>query len=266
MNPTVLIMASGTEEHFMPLSIIKRPKQLLNLFSDITILCKTINSVLPLIEPTRIFIAANITQSNAIINELTFIPEKNVIILPSDKDTAAAIGYSSLFINCYYPDSEIILLNTQYLAIKDENSFCDTLMTAIKDVNRNNAIVSLGVKPNELNTGIYIFKFTTIINEYKEYLPNHFQILMEIQPYINAGLYGELLADEVSLFFEALEVVPIEYGIMEHSRLIKCIPDNIGCPDLNTYNTLEELSHQKIDETICRTNNLIDFSIKNNIR
>jgi mannose-1-phosphate guanylyltransferase len=257
MNPTVLIIAIDTEEHFLPLSTQERPKQLLNLFFDITLLHKMVDCMVQLIDPEKIFIAANIAQSNAIINELPFIPEKNIIIQPSFKDTAAAIGYSSLYIDCYYPDSEIIVMNTQQ-SIKYETHFCDTINKAIKEARLYNIIASLGVQPNQLNSGIYVFNFDTIINEYQEYLPNHYQILMEIEAYIRAGLYGELLADEISLYFESLEVVPIEYGIMEHSSLVKCIPYTFNC-DLNDFT---DKAYQNNDERINRYNNLLNIHTK----
>jgi mannose-1-phosphate guanylyltransferase len=46
---TALIMAGGSGERFWPLSTPSKPKQLLNLFSDKTMIRETVDRILPLI-------------------------------------------------------------------------------------------------------------------------------------------------------------------------------------------------------------------------
>ena len=81
-----------------PLSTPERPKQLLKIFSDKTMIRETVDRILPIIEAENIFIATNIIQAKEIEKELSDIPKENIIIEPAFKDTAAAIGYSSLII------------------------------------------------------------------------------------------------------------------------------------------------------------------------
>lgn len=248
MNPVVLIIASNVEEHFMPLSTKERPNQLLNLFSDLNILHQTVDRLLTFIDSTKIFIITNITQSTAITKELPHIPERNIIIQPSNKGSAAAIGYGSLYVNECFPDSDIIVLNTHQL-LSEDDCLTDAFFTRINDINLNEIIVAIGDQPSLSLQGIYIFKFNTLLKEYGEYLPNHFQILMEVQPYIQAGLYGEVLADEISLYFEALEIVPIQYGIMEHTKIIKCISTKDVSNDQKNVNTRDNKYAQEKNRT-----------------
>lgn len=308
MNTAILIMAGGTGQRFWPLSTQERPKQLLSLFSERTMIRETVDRVLPLVEPERIFIATNIMQSTAIMNELPFIPERNIIIEPAFKDTAAAIGYGSLVINCYYPDSEIVVLASDHL-IKDEDNFRDTLLIALHEAHINDSIVTLGIQPHKpetgfgyieiednislgsvvdakrfcekpcynlakeylekgnflWNSGMFIFNYRTIIEEFREHLPSHYQVLMEIQPYIKAGLYGELLADEISLYFEAFEKVSIDYGIMEHTNIIKVIPSDFGWCDVGSFTAFDEIFDPNENGTVCRTASIKELNSKNNI-
>jgi mannose-1-phosphate guanylyltransferase len=73
-------MAGGSGERFWPLSTPEKPKQLLNLFSDKTMIRETVDRILPIVSADKIFIATNIIQANEIKKELNDIPEENIII------------------------------------------------------------------------------------------------------------------------------------------------------------------------------------------
>lgn len=95
---TAIIMAGGSGERFWPLSTPERPKQLLKIFSNKTMIRETVDRILPIINAENIFIVTNIIQAKEIEKELSDIPKENIIIDPAFKDTAAAIGYSSFFL------------------------------------------------------------------------------------------------------------------------------------------------------------------------
>ena len=59
---------------------------------------ETVDRILPIIKPENIFVATNIIQAKEIEKELSDIPKENIVIEPAFKDTAAAIGYTSLII------------------------------------------------------------------------------------------------------------------------------------------------------------------------
>ncbi len=152
-NCTVLIMAGGSGERFWPLSTKERPKQLLKLIdSNRSLIKMTVERVIPLIPAERIFIATNAIQAPAVNEELPQIPLSNIILEPAFKDTAAAIGYSSIIINGLYPGSVMIVLASDHL-IKDEESFRGALSTAIEVADRDDAIITLGIKPTSPETG-----------------------------------------------------------------------------------------------------------------
>ena len=64
-----VIMAGGSGERFWPLSTPERPKQLLKIFSDKTMIRETVDRILPIIEAENIFIATNIIQAKEIEKE-----------------------------------------------------------------------------------------------------------------------------------------------------------------------------------------------------
>ncbi|MGL5624819.1 mannose-1-phosphate guanylyltransferase, partial [Cetobacterium sp.] len=153
---TALIMAGGSGERFWPLSTPEKPKQLLNLFSNKSMIRETVDRILPIISPDKIFIATNILQVAEIKKELPDIPKENIIIEPIFKDTAAAIGYASLIIENRFKDYrekiEVVVLASDHFIEKGEK-FCEIIKLAAKEANRNSVIVTLGIKPSHPETG-----------------------------------------------------------------------------------------------------------------
>lgn len=154
-----IIMAGGSGERFWPLSTPERPKQLLNLFSEKTMIRETIDRILPIIDSNKIFIATNVLQVDGIKKELPEIPIENIIIEPVFKDTAAAIGYTALIIEERFKKKlqenekiEVVVLASDHL-IKKEEEFRSILKIAAKEVRCNNTICTLGIKPNKIETG-----------------------------------------------------------------------------------------------------------------
>lgn len=169
---TALIMAGGSGERFWPLSTPTRPKQLLSLFSDKSMIRETVDRILPIISVDKIFVATNILQADEIKKELPDIPQENIIIEPAFKDTATAIGYASLIIEEKFKNLnekiEIVVLASDHL-IKDQENFRKVILKGAKEANENSTIVTLGIKPDKPETGYgYIEvedKETLLLNE-----------------------------------------------------------------------------------------------------
>lgn len=156
---TAIIMAGGSGERFWPLSTPEKPKQLLNIFSDKTMIRETVDRILPIIPKENIFIATNELQAKAVKEELRDIPEENIIIEPAFKDTAAAIGYSALVIEKRFKDKldkdekiEVVVLASDHL-IKKEEEFREIVKLGAKEAANNGVIITLGIKPNKPETG-----------------------------------------------------------------------------------------------------------------
>lgn len=156
---TALIMAGGSGERFWPLSTPENPKQLLKLFSNKTMIRETVDRIIDIIPTKYIFIATNRLQANAIIKELPDIPIENIIIEPDFKDTAAAIGYSSLIIEKYLNKSlnisekiGVLVLASDHI-IKNVSQFHKIIKIGEEEINKNSTIVTIGIKPNKPETG-----------------------------------------------------------------------------------------------------------------
>lgn len=156
---TAIIMAGGSGERFWPLSTPERPKQLLKIFSDKSMIRETVDRILPIIDSENIFVATNIIQAKEIEKELGDIPKENIIIEPAFKDTAAAIGYASLIIENKFKDKlrvgekiEVVVLASDHL-IKKEDDFRKAILEGAKEAREHGVIVTLGIKPTKPETG-----------------------------------------------------------------------------------------------------------------
>ena len=75
---TFLIMAGGSGERFWPLSTREKPKQLLKIFSDKSLIRLAYERVLPLVPKENIFIATNSIQVPALKEDLIELNDENI--------------------------------------------------------------------------------------------------------------------------------------------------------------------------------------------
>src|SRR5688572_32836332 len=87
----VLVLAGGSGERFWPLSRRARPKQLLRLVAEQTLLEQTVVRLEGLVPPERLLILTNVDQEAAVRELLPKIPKENIVAEPAKRDTAAAV-------------------------------------------------------------------------------------------------------------------------------------------------------------------------------
>lgn len=302
------IMAGGSGERFWPLSTPEKPKQLLKLFSEKSMIRETVDRILPLIPAERIFIGTNIKQAEGILSELPMLPEANIVMEPAFKDTAAAIGYGAMYIKQRVEDACMVVLASDHLIQNPEN-FRLIIEKAASEAIQNETIVTLGIKPafaetgygyietsknielekiypverfwekpnkeraeeyvaagNFLwNSGMFIFKASTILEEIERYMPRHYQVLEAINEHIVEGLEKEALAEQTAPYFDSFQKISIDFGVMERSVKIKVIPSDFGWNDIGSFSALSDVFIPDQNGNIIRNSALRQLDCKNNI-
>ncbi len=148
----IVILAGGSGTRFWPLSRAARPKQLISITGDRTMLQRTVERVLPL-KPKRILVITNKIQADETARQLAHYRNTpiDVIAEPLARNTAPAIGLAATIIAAYDPNGVMVVLPADHF-IKDEETLRQTLLHAAHAA-RNGYLVTLGIMPSRPETG-----------------------------------------------------------------------------------------------------------------
>src|SRR5213595_604598 len=124
-----LILAGGSGERFWPLSRRARPKQLLRLVSDKTLLEETVARLEGLVPRERVLILTNAEQEAAVRELLADLPKENIVAEPAKRDTAAAVALGTGWVAGRDHAATMIVLPADHV-IEDGAAFRETLTLA----------------------------------------------------------------------------------------------------------------------------------------
>ena len=146
-NVIALILAGGQGKRLWPLSTRERPKQFCNLIDVKSMLQLTVDRIVDLIPMDRIFVCTASGYVKLVTKQLPDLPEKNIIIEPFGKNTAAAIAYSNLIMDLRFPDAVSVVLSADHY-INGMDAFHDAIMEGVDLAGKSNrALDSLGIVP-----------------------------------------------------------------------------------------------------------------------
>src|SRR6266498_5849407 len=147
LNPTyALILAGGSGERFWPLSRRARPKQLLRLVSNKTLLEETVARLEGFVSHERILILTNAEQEAAVRKLLTGFPKENIVVEPAKRDTAAAVALGTGWVAARDHSATMIVLPADHV-IANRAAFQETLTLAAETAEETGELVTIGIKP-----------------------------------------------------------------------------------------------------------------------
>lgn len=110
------------------------------------------------------------------------------------------------------------------------------------------------------NSGMFVWKASTILKNFKQLLPETFEGLMDIKSAIGKNNFEDVLYDKFSEF----KSESIDYGVMEKASNIYTIPGTFGWDDVGSWLALERIT--KINEYgNSVTGNVITINVRNSI-
>lgn len=147
LNPTyALILAGGSGERFWPLSRRARPKQLLRLVTDNTLLEETVGRLEGFVPRECILILTNAEQEAAVRKLLTGFPRENIVAEPAKRDTAAAVALGTGWVAARDRSATMIVLPADHV-ISNRAAFQETLALAVDAAEETGELVTIGIKP-----------------------------------------------------------------------------------------------------------------------
>lgn len=110
------------------------------------------------------------------------------------------------------------------------------------------------------NSGMFVWKTQTILNNFERYLPDMYERLQVIEKSIGDNDESEVVLNE----FNAMEGESIDYGIMEKASNIYTVPGNFGWDDVGSWLALERTFKTNEYGNVIE-GNVITIDVKNSI-
>lgn len=146
-------MAGGIGSRFWPLSKTKRPKQFLDILGmGRTLLQQTYDRFSRIMPPDQIFIVSNLEYKELIVEQLPDLPEENILLEPSRRNTAPCIDYANFRIHMKDPNARIVVAPSDHLIMK-EDDFLRYVKQGLDFVATNDALLTMGIVPSRPETG-----------------------------------------------------------------------------------------------------------------
>lgn len=146
-------MAGGTGTRFWPKSRATRPKQLLALWDEKTLLQHTIDRFAPLVSHSRVWIVTTESLVEASRQALgVAYSEVRFLAEPSGKNTAPCILWGITEIARTDAEATIGVMPADHY-IGDEGAFLESVRTAVAEARERGGLVTLGIRPDRPETG-----------------------------------------------------------------------------------------------------------------
>ena len=170
-----VILAGGIGERFWPASRSSRPKQLLPLMSEKTMIEETFERVLPLcVEGVKPIIVTSTAIASTIDAALAGSLAYDTIAEPVGKNTAPAVGAAAALCKVKYGNEAVMVVVSADHGIRPLEKFINAASYGVEIAAQNDTLVVFGIKPDRPETGYgYVQLAGTIgtsdkgINSYK---------------------------------------------------------------------------------------------------
>ena len=279
-------MAGGGGTRFWPLSRQATPKQLLNLTGKELMINETIDRLQPIIRRADTYIVTSAQQATQMQSATSGrIGCDHILLEPATCNTAACIGYAAVTIAKLHGDGIMCIFPADH-HIADEVSFRDTVSIAIDHTQVTDHLVTIGIKPSfpctgygyirfdktisnavkpviefkekpdyqtaltylssgeyVWNSGIFIWRASAILAAFKRLLPDIYTDLMVIQNAIATADEERVL----NTVYPNIRKISIDFGVMEKSDQVVCIPSEFGWDDIGSWDMMNIL-HKKDQE------------------
>ena len=304
-NNYVAIMAGGIGSRFWPISRLDYPKQFLDILNHgRTLIQSTYDRFAHYIPKENIYVVTSSQYKEIVEKQLPQLRPENILCEPSRKNTAPCVAYISYKLHQLNPKSNLICAPADHL-ILDDISFRKVSLEALEFTEKNNALITLGIKPLSPNTGygyIQHEQYAVSDNVYKvktftekpdielakkflisgDFLWNAGIFVWRTESIISAfeknlpeiheifdGAKKELITPgekaAIELIYPQCVNISIDYGILEVADNVYVIPSAFGWSDLGTWGSAYENLKKDYLENAIAANNVLLFDSTKNM-
>lgn len=276
-NFVAVIMAGGKGQRFWPLSTEENPKQFLDLErTGRSLLQATYDRLLPLCGSVeRLFVIAGDNLADKVREHLPELPEENLLLEPTGRDTAPAVALSAIALKDRF-DNPVMGVFTADHRVGNVPAFRRSVRNAISLTKETNGLTTLGITPSYPATGFgYVqagepvghggYKVARFVE--KPDLGTAERYLQDGSYYWNNGIFVwhvDTILDElaqhvpelvttlqnaydsgtVDEVFPHLEKISIDYAVLEKTEQAYMVPADYDWDDIGDWLALERLIPQ----------------------
>ena len=269
-----VILAGGWGERLWPMSTRARPKQLLDLTGDSTLVGNTLRRIAPIVSLPDALVMTSAALKDRMAHELKPIPAHRIIGEPAGRNTAPAIALAAKLLVTADPDAVMVVLPADHV-IGDDEAFRAAIGLAAGAAETKRALVTLGIRPTSPETEYGYIRAGAVCG-----IPGVLEVAsFEEKPdreraeeyiedggyYWNSGMFvwradvflaeverhlpnvAEALSDvthgpgdagfddELVRFYGSVEGISVDYGIMEKADGVLVIPSDFGWDDVGAW-------------------------------
>jgi len=144
-------MAGGSGTRLWPASREARPKQLLGLLSERTMLQEACWRIAPLVPDDQIFVMTSEAYTDVVRQQIPQVPAANIVGELEGHGTAPCIGLSALYLKRLDPEAVMAVLTADHHIEKADE--LRRALGAAAQVAEGSCLVTLGIRPNRPATG-----------------------------------------------------------------------------------------------------------------
>jgi len=158
-NNYAILMAGGIGSRFWPMSVEERPKQFLDVLGiGKTLIQLTYERLSSIVPAENFYVVTNHKYIDLVQQQLPELKPHQILAEPERKNTAPCITYAAAKIYSKNPKAILIVAPSDHLILK-EHRFARIVNIAIKRVQENDKLLTLGIKPNRPDTGYGYIQF-----------------------------------------------------------------------------------------------------------
>ena len=280
----IVIMAGGVGSRLYPISTPERPKQFLDLLDcGKTLIQLTYERFLEVDPEARFWVVTSKNYAHFIKEQLPSIPDEQILLEPEPRNTAPCIAYACRKIYTKYP--EAVIINTPADAyVPDKKAFAETMRAGLKFAATHKAIVCIGIKATEPNTGygyikvpanggngimkVEAFKEKPDLATAEEYvrqgcytwnagifiwsaatieeeMREHAPGISAVMDKLEPQLYSNGEQEALDGLFPLCDKISIDYAVMEKSSHIHAISGQWLWSDLGSFESIKKIKNSK---------------------
>lgn len=284
--PQAVIMAGGQGERFWPLTHKAFPKYRLRFNDSHSLLEGTVKRLRSLYKKEEIHIVTTREHVALIRKELPNFPDKNIIIEPLRRNTAAAIFLTCAKLAHRYGPNEIVSFFPADHLIQNVALFKKTLQSAIRAAREKEMLVTVGIHPTFPATGYgYILAGKKIAGvgarkvvrfvekpdrktaerylKAKKYFWNggiftwKAGALLETMRRTSPAYAGRFDWAHITRTYHKLPNVSIDVALLEKARNIAVVPARMDWCDLGSWDMFLEKSTKDKSSNCLRGKNIV---------